>query len=99
MNKITAIVLLVTAFLITAFVGSSQGQYYGYWYNYAPGYPVPAPQQGPAMPPSNPLLYRLAPNPMLFRQWDQQIRIWDFQELQRSPLNPESPLDYLLRTF
>jgi hypothetical protein len=95
MNKIPSIALLVVVFLTTALVGTSQGQYYGYWYG-APGYPVPAPQQAPA---PNALYYRLAPNPLLFRQWDNQIRIWDFQELQRSPLNPESPLDYLMRTF
>jgi len=99
MKKITFISILVAALMITALAGNSYGQYYGYWYNYAPGYPVPPPKQAPPPGSESGLYYRLAPNPLLFRQWDHQIRMWDFLEVQRSPLNPESPLDYLLRTF
>jgi len=99
MKKITAVLILVAAIMMTVLAGSSHGQYYGYWPNYAPGYPVPPPQQTPPEGSPSGLYYRLAPNPLLFRQWDHQIRMWDFLEVQRSPLNPESPLDYLMRTF
>jgi len=99
MSRNTAIALLVATLLVAAVAGTSQAQYYGYWYNYAPGYTVPAPQQGSTASPANPLRYRMAPDPVLFRRWDNQIRIWDFLELQRGPLNQETTLDYLMRTF
>jgi hypothetical protein len=76
----------------------SWAQYYWYPYYYYPNTPLPA-AYPPNRAPGNPYLYRLAPNPQVYRQWDRQIRIWDFQQYQRSPLNPESPLDYLLRTY
>ncbi len=43
--------------------------------------------------------FRLAPPPQVFRQWDLRNRALDLEALERSPLDPESPNDYLLRTF
>jgi len=93
------VVIAVSAALAVAIVpGDSWAQYYGYQYYYYPNTPPPAAYQ-PSQGGGNPFLYRLAPNPRVYQKWNQQIRIWDFQEYQRSPLNPESPLDYLLRTY
>ncbi len=95
---------LVLAMAVAAVVAvvtipcDSCAQYYWYPYYYTP-YSSPPAAYPPNQRPGNPFLYRLAPSPRVYRQWDQQIRIWDFQEYQRSPLNPESPLDYMLRTF
>lgn len=99
MTRNRTIALVIATLLVAAFAGTSQAQYYGYWYNYAPGYNAPPPQQRNTASPPDPLLYRMAPNPQLFRQWDHQIRIWDFLELQRGPLNQETTLDYMMRTF
>jgi hypothetical protein len=99
MKKYTAIALVAAALLIAGLAGTSQAQYYGYWYNYAPGYDVPAPRPSAPATSSNPLLYRMVPDPLVFRRWDNQIRIWDFLELQRSPLNQETTLEYMMRTF
>ncbi len=76
-------------------------QYYGYYY-----YPQ-VPQGPPGVyyggarrpTPPNPYQYYLAPNPRLWRQWDRQNRLDDYQWMIRSPNNPESSLDYMLRTF
>ena len=97
-NPFVAIAVAVTLVLAVA-PSVSWAQYYGYPYYYYPNTPPPAPAYQQNQVPGNPFLYRLAPNPRVFRQWNDQIRIWDFQEYQRSPLNPESPLDYMLRTF
>ena len=43
--------------------------------------------------------FRLTPPPQVFRQWNLRNRELDLEALQRSPLDPESPNDYLLRTF
>jgi hypothetical protein len=43
-------------------------------------------------------LYK-APSPALIRKWAEYRRWLDFQQTIRSPLNPENPIDYLLRTF
>jgi len=96
----TLIAIAISAALAVVIVPCvSSAQYYGYpYYYYYPNTPPPA-AYAPNQAPGNPFLYRLAPNPRVYRQWDRQIRIWDFQEYQRSPLNPESPLDYLLRTY
>ena len=94
-NLLVALALIAVLMIVPSFCF---GQYYGYRYFYNPNIP-PAPAYQPNQAPGNPFLYRLAPDPRVYRQWSDQIRIWDFQEYQRSPLNPESPLDYLLRTF
>ncbi|MBI4962826.1 MAG: hypothetical protein HY913_06075 [Desulfomonile tiedjei] len=95
-NILIAIAVGVT--LALAMVPSLSWAQYYYPYYYYPGTPPP-PAYQPNQGPGNPFLYRLAPNPRVYRQWNNQIRIWDFQEYQRSPLNPESSLEYMLRTF
>lgn len=84
-----------------------QAQYYyypGYGYYYfnpqsagRPGYgPSPA---GQAAAPPTTMYQRWMPDPRMIRRWEQQNRITDYFEPQRSPLNRESDLDYMLRTF
>lgn len=73
---------------------------YGYYYYY-PGYGTyysPYPFVGPAAP-SNPQQYRIGPNPRVYRRWDYSNRYEDFQQHLRSPLNRESEIDYMMRTF
>jgi len=75
------------------------------YYSYSPGYYVAVPPQyynSPAPRPAGPgttFFYRLAPNPKIYKQWNQHNRYNDFQESLRSPFNPESDLSYMLRTF
>lgn len=73
-------------------------QYSGYYYY--PYYYAPPPQP-PPQPRAQPgtLYYHLTPDPQLYWKWGVNNRIWDFQQLNRSPLNPESDLEYMLRTF
>jgi hypothetical protein len=46
-----------------------------------------------------PLYYRLRTNPRVYRAWQEKNYFEDFENTLRSPLNRESDLDYLLRTF
>ena len=78
-----------------------EAQYYGYDHYY-PGYgppPLYYYQQhgGPGAYP-NPL-YRLHTPPRVYRNWSKHNRWLDQEALERSPLNRESSLEYLLRTF
>lgn len=72
-------------------------QYQGYYYPY---YYTPAPQQvtRPQAQPGT-LFYFLTPDPQLYSKWSRHNRILDFHNLNRSPLNPESDLEYMMRTF
>jgi hypothetical protein len=45
------------------------------------------------------MYYRLSPDPLLYWKWNHHNAFLDFQEFQRSPINPESDLSYMLRTF
>jgi len=73
------------------------GGYQPYGYQPAPGaVPYAAPMPGPA---DNPVFLRLQPRPRLYRQWNQYNRALDQEVLMRSPLDPESDLQYMLRTF
>jgi hypothetical protein len=110
MRNLFGIVLVaVLIFALTQSVCNAQ-QYYPYWgygnyYSYYPNNaygppPQPAPyaNRGPVVRP-NPYQYRMAPNPYVYWQWNRHNRFENFEVEQRSPLNPESELDYLLRTF
>jgi hypothetical protein len=97
------IVLAVVAavgLLLVSEAQVAQAQYYGYYY-IPPQQPQQAPmsayQRGPT--PINPRLRFMVPNPRLFQQWNLENRMSDYDQLIRSPLNPESSLDYMLRTF
>ena len=97
-------VILFVGLLFAALLPSyCTAQYYGPGYYYPPGYQAPlyhglhAAPRGPVpLPPS---VYRLAPNPYTIWRWDQHNRYEDYQQLLRSPLDRESALDYMLRTF
>jgi hypothetical protein len=41
----------------------------------------------------------VAPSPELLRKWERHRRWLDFQQMIRSPQNPESTIDYMFRTF
>ena len=94
--------LLVLAVVAGILVIPSWGvaQYYGYYSPYftAPP-PQPAPPQVGGQPPKRTLYYRMAPDPLLLWKWNRYNAYQDFQMFQRSPLNPESDLSYMLRTF
>jgi hypothetical protein len=96
-------ILLVGALFAVSVPSHCMGQYYGPGYYYPPSGPPPTyynpyvVPQGPV--PLPPFYYRVAPNPYTFRMWDRQNRFSDYQKLLRSPLNKESDLDYMLRTY
>jgi hypothetical protein len=73
--------------------------YYPYYYYYQP---EGTPQQGQQLQrpgKATPYYYYLVPSPHVYKKWNRQNRWSDFQQLQRSPLNPETDLEYMLRTF
>jgi hypothetical protein len=82
------------------------GQYYGNPYY---GQPSPYGQwqgQPNAQPranvsPQTPQRYYLwrPPDAATIQRWNQHNRMLDQDQLMRSPGNPESPLEYMLRTF
>jgi hypothetical protein len=81
-------------------VSIAKAQNYGYYYY--PGYSPPPTnyyQQyaGPYGYPSP--LYRLHTPPRVFRKLNSYSRMLEQEALERSPLNRESSLEYLLRTF
>lgn len=93
------LIVVLTAIVLIGVPAASTAQYYGY--------PAPPPyvlQPAPAAPPVTgwyyPYLQRSMSNyPQMIRKW-QQERWWlDMEHLQRNPLNPESTLDYMMRTF
>jgi hypothetical protein len=86
--------------LVLVFAASICEAQYGYYYYY-PGYGTyysPYPLIGPALP-ANPQQYRIGPNPRVYRRWNSMNRYEDYQQHLRSPLNPESTIDYMMRTF
>jgi len=99
MRSAVTIVLFAALLLLVAATGS-YGQYYGYYpyyYGPAPGY-VPYSQPEPYYG-GNPYYYRLRPNPRVYRKWDRYNRALDLEQMERSPLNPEGNIEYMLRTF
>ncbi|MGO9568436.1 MAG: hypothetical protein ACLP5H_12930 [Desulfomonilaceae bacterium] len=98
-----AIILLLSTLFAASIQSYCSAQYYGPGYYYPPSTPPPA-YYNPYVVPHGPLplppsYYRVAPNPYTFWRWDQQNRYADYQKLLRSPLNKESDLDYMLRTY
>jgi hypothetical protein len=101
MRKFTVLAIIAAVgLLLVSEAQVAQAQYYGYYYS-----PPQTPQQPPmsayqrGQAPLNPRLRFMVPNPRVFRQWDRENRMSDYDQLIRSPLNPESSLDYMLRTF
>jgi hypothetical protein len=96
------VVMIVAAGVFLLLVPSfGTAQYYGY---YSPYYTTPPPPPAPPASagqnvPRKPLYYRLGPDPLLYWKWNRYNAYQDFQNYQRSPLNPESDLSYMLRTF
>jgi hypothetical protein len=99
--------LVLTVLCLAPWVCQAQYYYYpgyGYYY-YAPqspggtGYYAPPGAQGQVAAPPTTMYQRWMPDPRMIRRWDQQNRMGDYFEPQRSPLNRESDLDYMLRTF
>ncbi|MEI8183180.1 MAG: hypothetical protein WCG29_10800 [Desulfomonile sp.] len=93
---------ILIALLLTAVgIQTSAAQYYYNYYphNYGSGtvHPGYAPARGRA--PAIPFRYRLTPKPGVYWKWNQYNRFSEYQNFLRSPLNPESDLDYLMRTF
>jgi hypothetical protein len=102
-RKFAILLLLSTLFAASIPSYCSAQYYYGPGYYYEPSAPPPAyynpyvvPQGPIPLPPS---YYRVAPNPYTYWRWSQQNRYSDYQKLLRSPLNKESDLDYMLRTY
>jgi hypothetical protein len=103
MFRTLAIVLFLSTLIAASIPSYSSAQYYGPGYYYQQSAPPPAyynpyvvPQGPIPLPPS---YYRVAPNPYTYWRWSQQNRYSDYQKLLRSPLNKESDLDYMLRTY
>ncbi|MGC8659358.1 MAG: hypothetical protein ACP5U1_09815 [Desulfomonilaceae bacterium] len=96
--------LLVLAFSVCAFMISqddnAMAQYYSYYYPqyYAPPgyYPPPPTRQSQ---PVSPYYFRMTPDPYQMWRWDRHNRWEDYEQSLRSPLNPETDLSYMLRTF
>jgi hypothetical protein len=104
MRRYLAIAALA-ALLVVSFQSVGGAQFYGYYY-YPPYYPPSPPPSfyNPYASPApvgapNPYQYRLAPSPKTYWRWNQYNRMSDYEQILRSPLNPESDLSYLLRTF
>jgi hypothetical protein len=100
------IIAAISALLVVSFASFGAAQYYGNYYYYPPYYPASPPPSyyNPYVSPvpvgrQNPYKYRLAPSPQTYWRWNQQNRLSDQEQILRSPLNPESDLGYLLRTF
>ncbi|MEW6352442.1 MAG: hypothetical protein AB1646_25610 [Thermodesulfobacteriota bacterium] len=70
---------------------------------YAQAYPYavptrPVPQAGPPVH-GRPYFYYFVPRPEVARKWDRQQRWLQYDHQFRSPYNPETSLEYMLRTF
>lgn len=88
--------LLAVGALLLILPGSSSAQYYGY---YSPYFAVPPPRPVPSTPGQASFSYRLRADPLLYWKWQRYNAYSDYLQYQRSPLNPESDLSYMLRTF
>jgi hypothetical protein len=100
--------LVLTAFCFFMLMIPDPGftQYYGYYppqygYGYragAPGYFYTQPPRR-VNPAQAPYYFYQNPRTPAWREWDRLNRYFDYEQLNRSPRNPESELDYMLRTF
>ncbi len=93
------IFFLMILFSLLQVYSAAEAQYYGYNYYHGPR-PRAQVYRQYANPPNFPTYqFRLAPPPHVLGEWNLRNRELDLEALQRSPLNPESPNDYLLRNF
>lgn len=94
------VVMMVAAGVLVLLVPSfGTAQYYGYYSPYYTAPPPAPPVTAPNRVAKKPLYYRMGPDPLLYWKWNRHNAYQDFQKYQRSPLNPESDLSYMLRTF
>ncbi len=97
MKKIFFLIILLSLLQVYS---ASEAQYYGYNYYYHGPRAAAQVYSQYANPANFPMYqFRLAPPPQVLREWSLRNRELDLEALQRSPLNPESPNDYLLRNF
>jgi len=99
MKKLMFIAVLGCAFVFAQY-SEAPAQYYSYYYPYyyaPPGYYPPPPTKQSA--PVTPYYFRMMPDPYQSWRWDRKNRWEDYQQSIRSPLNRESDLEYMLRTF
>ncbi len=82
---------LILAMTLAPTSGHTQAYPYPY-----PAKPVP---QAPQPAYGQPYFYYFVPRPEVARKWDRQQRWLQQDYLLRSPLNPETSLEYMLRTF
>ena len=92
------LIILVSSLLLVPSVSGAQYPGYDYYY---PGYSTPLYYQQYAGPSGYPeqFFYRQIPPTKVFRNWNRYNRMLDQEALERSPLNPESSLQYLFRSF
>lgn len=104
MMKTTILISFAIGIVIFMTSASVEAQQYGGYY---PGY-QPAPGTMPYGAPvpryaNGPLYWRLRPNPWVYQRWNYYNRGLDQELMMRSPidqqLDPESDLQYMLRTF
>ena len=102
MRHMFIIAVTTTAFLILIpMLGWAQ---YVYYYPssgsnvYQRYHPAPHPSAR-SQPHGNPFNYFLRPPPEVARKWKQYQKWLNAQRLRRSPFNPESTVEYMLRTF
>ncbi len=96
----------LVSFLVAMIVLSAPLLCHGQYYPGAPYYPYP-PTQYYAYPQPAPgheahfyrHYYYLTPSPQVIHRWEDYRRWLDYDHLQRSPLNPESTFNYMMRTF
>ena len=91
--------LLIIALALLLVPSLAAAQYAGYGYYY-PEYSTPQYYRQYAGPRGYPdqFYYRQMP-PRVYRNWNHYNRMADQEALERSPLNPESSLQYLFRSF
>jgi len=98
--KKTILILAAVCACVFAICYQASAQYYSYYYPYyyaPPGYYPPSPTK--QAKPVTPYYFRMMPDPYQSWRWDRKNRWDDYQQSMRNPLNPESDLSYMLRTF
>ncbi|MFH0821318.1 MAG: hypothetical protein V2B18_01100 [Pseudomonadota bacterium] len=107
MKSLVGLSFLLLAGFVMQTPGHTQQYAYPYYYPQQQYYGAP-PARQPVPPSYYNYYYRYgrAPYythrqyaPRYYRQWDEQNRMLEYERLMRSPLNPESDLEYMMRTF
>ena len=103
MQRMIIVAAVLTTLVLAPWVCQAQyyssygyGYYYPYTYQPPTYYPRSAP---PNQAPANTFYRRWSPDPRMMRKWDRHNRWSEYENQFRSPNNPESALDYMLRTF